>query len=736
MKALLHQKYIVSSTISSCYFVFVALTLVCAPLHAQVENQDALFSVEKETALVERLRRQVPFAAAVSIAVAKKDRSFSTSFGFADLRRKRKATKDTRYRMASVTKSFTAIAILQMVEKGKIRLDDEVQRYVPGFPKKRWPLTIRHLLGHLSGVSHYKNLPGERSITEPMTTSQSLALFENWPLLQTPGEKYVYTSYGFNLLGAVLEGASKKSYAQVLKRNIFKPLKMTSSSMDGGKIRLPHQPVGYKLDSRGNLYPSPFVDISSRFAGGGTRASVLDMVRFGKGVLKNKLVSEKTRSKMFTSMTTTDGHFTDYGMGFAVYPLGGRWLVAHAGAQPETSTLLLMIPDEDLVIAIASNVEDQWRVLQTLSRMLIAEVLDDGKMRRGLTADDASSQIQLSGLNKAFGHGLAHYTRFSTPLTTSPGELTRAFSKIRDELSLENIQANPIVAVENVKEGFHPAAHRAYSVVGAHMASVVEKHTSADELRTFHLKGPLAFMTAYEAACEDFDCPNAFSLGELNANVHAMYKAQQRAEEHYDPRFVLEPKSTLSDVTNALSGLAGKAVKPDFSSDLGKKAVALALEKSSDEAAGFDALNAKIFPHAAQRLWSSVRVGCLLDAPSTTRNYDEVDLSDAISNAFRELVSTPQAASLLSPGRIKFTALIFRRKGFPLASLLLLQLAADAFVDEIVLQDAACKEGLRRKGALVSKATCRRAQTLAPSKKRKTRVQQADALPIPSTESQ
>ena len=149
---------------------------------------------------------------------------WTKAFGFSDLENKVQAKPESSYRLASITKTITAIAVLQLVEKGKIDLDADIQTYVPYFPKKKWPVTVRLLLGHLGGISHYKNYAVEGRIKVHKNTTDALGIFQDFDLVAEPGTKYNYSSYGFNLLGAVIEGASGESYGNYIKKHIFEPL--------------------------------------------------------------------------------------------------------------------------------------------------------------------------------------------------------------------------------------------------------------------------------------------------------------------------------------------------------------------------------------------------------------------------------------------------------------------------------------------------------------------------------
>jgi CubicO group peptidase (beta-lactamase class C family) len=177
----------------------------------------------------------------ISVGFIKDEFIWTKGFGYADLENKTPTKGESAYRLASITKTFTAVGILQLVEKGKINLDAEVQTYVPYFPKKKWPVTVRLLLGHLGGISHYRDYDKEGHIKVHKNTKEALAIFSDFDLVAEPGTRYQYSSYGFNLLGAVIEGASGQSYGDYIKENIFAPLGMENYRMDDPVKLLPNR---------------------------------------------------------------------------------------------------------------------------------------------------------------------------------------------------------------------------------------------------------------------------------------------------------------------------------------------------------------------------------------------------------------------------------------------------------------------------------------------------------------
>ncbi|MCX6577024.1 MAG: serine hydrolase, partial [Candidatus Aminicenantes bacterium] len=219
-------------------FVFIPFILLLA---AALLNPQSGPTGQTASLYTEAIREFEKFAAdqmaldrtpGLSIAFMKGDFVWAQGFGHADLENMVPAKPDSSFRMASVTKTFTAFALLQLVEAGKINLDAEVQTYVPYFPRKKWPVTVRQVLGHLAGISHYKNSAAEEHIKEPKNTREAVAIFQDFDLVAEPGTRYNYSTYGYNLLGAVIEGASGQSYGDYVKSHVFEPLGMDNSRMD------------------------------------------------------------------------------------------------------------------------------------------------------------------------------------------------------------------------------------------------------------------------------------------------------------------------------------------------------------------------------------------------------------------------------------------------------------------------------------------------------------------------
>lgn len=419
----------------------------------------------------------------LSVAIVHGDFRWSRGFGFADLENQVPATADSSYRMASVTKPMTAVAVLRLADEGKIDLDAEVQKYAPFFPRKKFPITVRQLLDHQSGISHYRNYNKEGRIKDPKTTREAIAIFAGFDLVNEPGTKFLYSSYGYNLLGVIIEEATRQSFATYMTENVWKPLGMTSTLMDDPRAIIPHRVDGYVLDPQRKLQRSEYVDVSSRFGGGGTRSTVGDMVRLMEGLAAGKVLKPETRELAWSMQPTRNQILTRYGLGFGVYSRNGRYVIAHSGSQQETRTALTYIPRAGLIVALASNFEDAD--LDPFEEKLIQLFLGDPAPVNVRAANDADARAW-EALESTYTDGLAYYDRYGRAMTTDPRELAEAFRYFHSSLTLEP---------KMVAEGAHPAAGQPFVKVGSYIASVL----AADRKDAMYRDGTLRFFADYAA---------------------------------------------------------------------------------------------------------------------------------------------------------------------------------------------------------------------------------------------
>jgi CubicO group peptidase (beta-lactamase class C family) len=291
----------------------------------------------------------------VSVAVAVDGRVVWTEgFGFADIENRVPLTAETRMRIGSVSKSVTSAAVGLLVQEGKLDLDAPVQRYVPSFPRTPQEITPRQLAGHLAGIRHYRGTEMLSARAYPSVTA-SLDIFKGDTLLHPPGSKYLYSSYGWNLLSAVVEGAAGEPFLAVMERRVFQPLGLRSIVAEHVDSLIPFRAHYYDRGQRGALRNAPFVDNSYKWAGGGFISNTEDLVRFGSALLQPGFLDAKTLTTLFTPMRTTSGEETNYAIGWRVGEVDGRREIAHSGGSVGANAFLVLYPEQRVVVALLSN---------------------------------------------------------------------------------------------------------------------------------------------------------------------------------------------------------------------------------------------------------------------------------------------------------------------------------------------------------------------------------------------
>jgi serine beta-lactamase-like protein LACTB len=341
-------------------FAFVAVlqaqsTCVSQPA-APVAPRWAAAAARAHAIACEKLAPGIP---GFAIAVAVDGRIvWSEAFGYADLEAKRAATPATQFRIGSVSKPLTATAIAQLFETGKLDLDAPVQRYVPTFPDKGVPITTRLVGGHLAGIRHYKG--DEFTLNRRYTTvTEALSIFKDDSLLFPPGTRFSYSSYGFNLLSAVVEGASREEFLAYMSRHVFKPLRMTATAPDKNDSLIPNRTRFYDRNIEGLYALSQPVDNSYKWGGGGFLSTAEDLVRFGSALLGAGFLKGATLELLFTPQHTTAGEATPYGIGWFVAKdsLGHRY-VYHGGGSVGGTTAFGVDRDSRVVFALVANLSD------------------------------------------------------------------------------------------------------------------------------------------------------------------------------------------------------------------------------------------------------------------------------------------------------------------------------------------------------------------------------------------
>jgi serine beta-lactamase-like protein LACTB, mitochondrial len=341
-------------------FLFLAVFL-CLPVCSAPQKG---FSPEQRQALEKAVAgflsaNHIPGLSAAVVLNGKP--YWAQGFGAADLENYSPATSSTLFRLGSVSKPISATAVLELWERGELDLDAPVQKYCSAFPQKEWLITTRELLGHLGGIRHY-NPDGKGDITEDSarhfaSIEQSLELFAGDPLVAKPGTKFHYSTYGYTLLGCVLEGAASEKFIDFLRKNVFEPAGMDQTRDDDFFAVVPHRSRWYHKDKGGVVRNAGVLDSSYKIPGGGIISSADDMAHFEAAMLSDRLLKPATRDLMWTSLKTADGKETGYGLGWGIVDKFGLRILAHTGGQQGTSTAFAVVPARNAGVVVLCNLD-------------------------------------------------------------------------------------------------------------------------------------------------------------------------------------------------------------------------------------------------------------------------------------------------------------------------------------------------------------------------------------------
>ena len=306
-----------------------------------------------------RLSEQNLPGLSVSVGVAG-EIVWAEGFGWANLENKVPVAPRTRFRIGHASKALTSAAVGLLREQGRLHLDDDIQRYVPGFPEKQWPVTVRQLMGHVAGVRHYRDTEwGDKPTARCERASEGVNSFARDPLLFEPETQYRYSTYGWVLVSAAVEAAANEPFFAFMRSQIFEPLGMTDTTSDSATEPIPNRTTSYYRYFERERTSN--VDYSC-FAGAGAFLSTpSDLVRFGMALTGGKFLQPATVRLLQARQQLASGKETDYGLGWMLdtVPLAGEptRLVSHASRTIEgASTSFLTFPERGIVVAVSANI--------------------------------------------------------------------------------------------------------------------------------------------------------------------------------------------------------------------------------------------------------------------------------------------------------------------------------------------------------------------------------------------
>ncbi|MEK6301591.1 MAG: serine hydrolase [Acidobacteriota bacterium] len=296
---------------------------------------------------------------------------FSKGYGLANIEFDAPNTPETKFRLGSVTKQFTAAAILLLQERGKLSVQDPICKYVDNCPSAWSDVTIHHLLSHTAGVPNFTSFfDYVPKMMMPVTAPDMIARFKDKPLDFKPGEKWNYSNSGYFLLGYVVEKAAGESYETFLQKNVFDPLKMTSTGYDHHDTILKKRATGYSL-AKEKTVNSKFIDMTQPFAAGALYSTVGDLFLWNEALYSGKLLSPKSGEAMMTPVKN------NYGYGLGVDTKFNHKMISHGGGINGFSTSLARFPDQKVTIVVLRNADygapGPGKISQDLAAILLGE---------------------------------------------------------------------------------------------------------------------------------------------------------------------------------------------------------------------------------------------------------------------------------------------------------------------------------------------------------------------------
>jgi len=566
----------------------VAESAGTAPESAELADEIRLVErmVEAATEL-----RSIP---GLSIAFSKGDFSWSRGFGYADLEHDVPSSDRTAYSLGSVTKTMTALAVMRLAEAGRIDLDEDIRSYVPAFPEKRWPVTVRQLLGHMGGVTHYSDDGRELDLHRYRfhTTDQAIAIFADLPLLHEPGIRFSYSSYGYNLLGAAVEKVAGMGYADYLRREIWEPLGMCDTRIESHYDLIARRTRGYRLMDAEIKNARPW-DPSVYFASGGALATVVDLLKLSRGLDQGRIVSPAGQRQMYTTMVERSGRFTDYGMGWDTGYFSGLWLVGHPGGHEGTSAVLLRCPGQRFALAIACN--RLAPEIFPLAERILSVLL--GVARVGARTAGPRDDLRYDDLFVVWSTGLGHLDRFGKPFTEDRHALAAAFRSVEQAFH-EGTEPPHLKdpASRKIINGTGPDLP--FLAVGSYMASRLATRHGDGRLAFYRNANVLPFFADYADLCADGAAPRELCFGPEMAEMIAGWAGSWRQTWTPEIRgLALGPERELARKVAYLQRLfTGRPVIPDLSRELRGSAELLAAENETDAALSTAMAAADLYP--------------------------------------------------------------------------------------------------------------------------------------------
>lgn len=323
-------------------------------------------------------------ASGIAVLVSKDGKViYRNGFGYGDIEKKQRIKPDTKFRIGSITKQFTAAAILKLQEEGNISVTDKLSKFLPEFPRAD-EVTIHHLLTHTSGIHSYTGKPEFISkVTSTISEEDLIAFFKNDPYDFNPGEKWLYNNSGYFLLGHIIGKISGKPYDEYLKKTFFEPLNMTNTGIHTATLKLQNEAKGYTREND-KYVPAPNWDMSWAGGAGAIYSTVEDLHKWNEALYNGKVLQEKSLKAGLTPVVLNNGEKPDnatYGYGWALNNYRGQDIIEHGGGLHGFISQLARYPEENITVVLLTNISPSEVSLNsnTIAEYLVWEKMDKQK---------------------------------------------------------------------------------------------------------------------------------------------------------------------------------------------------------------------------------------------------------------------------------------------------------------------------------------------------------------------
>jgi D-alanyl-D-alanine carboxypeptidase len=340
------------------YQIFACSLLILFVTTPQAFSQSGASSSNSELALaMDQVMTAVykPDIPGAAVVVVKNGQVIlRKGYGLANLELNVPVRPEMVFRLASITKQFTAVAIMMLVEQGKLSLRDDITKFFPDYPTGGRKITVENLLTHSSGIKDYLDKLWPERMRQDMRPEKLIELFRNEGLEFEPGTKESYSNSNYVLLGVLIEKLSGKEYGQFIEENIFKPLGMTHSFYERVQEIIPNRVSGYARVSEG-FVNAAYISMPQLYAAGGLCSSVDDLALWDAAAYSDKLLKRESWERLFTPYKLASGETSAYASGWAISKFEGRTIASHTGGIPGFTTYVLHMPEDHVYVAILSN---------------------------------------------------------------------------------------------------------------------------------------------------------------------------------------------------------------------------------------------------------------------------------------------------------------------------------------------------------------------------------------------